>query len=93
MGLGARLGANYTVRRHDERWTLAFDPPRASNLAGHHESRDGSCCTPGSLGEIWASSPSVCAGHSEREEESQEKLRAALAHDPNTYLLRTGDLG
>jgi acyl-CoA synthetase (AMP-forming)/AMP-acid ligase II len=47
----------------------------------------------GYVGEIWASSPSVCAGYYGRAEESIDQFSAKLAGTESPTFLRTGDLG
>ncbi len=50
-------------------------------------------CGDGEIGEIWVNSPSVAQGYWNRSQLTQEIFRATLADTPNTYFLRTGDLG
>ena len=45
------------------------------------------------IGEIWVSSPSVCAGYWGREEASAETFKACLASTEGPFFARTGDLG
>lgn len=52
----------------------------------------GISCTPGRIGEIWLSSPSVAAGYWRRDALSRDVFEAKPADDARTYL-RTGDLG
>ncbi|MGD9872689.1 MAG: AMP-binding protein [Kiritimatiellia bacterium] len=47
----------------------------------------------GGVGEIWLSSPSVCAGYWKRPEETREIFQARLADTGGGPFLRTGDLG
>lgn len=47
----------------------------------------------GEIGEIWISSPSVGQGYWNKKEETQRTFRATLAMYPDTYFLRSGDLG
>ena len=49
--------------------------------------------TPGEVGEIWVSGPSVAQGYWGRPEESERTFRARLAGRPGQPFLRTGDLG
>jgi len=50
-------------------------------------------CPPGSVGEIWISSPSVAQGYWQRPEESERTFHAYLADTGEGSFLRTGDLG
>ncbi len=50
-------------------------------------------CGPGEVGEIWLSSPSVCAGYWNDPEESERTFRAFLEDTKEGPFLRTGDLG
>lgn len=51
-------------------------------------------CSPGSIGEIWVSGPSIASGYWNRQEESERIFKAKLAKaaEENSFL-RTGDLG
>jgi acyl-CoA synthetase (AMP-forming)/AMP-acid ligase II len=50
-------------------------------------------CAPGSIGEIWLSSPSVAAGYWGRMDLTKEAFRAVMNGDTARTYLRTGDLG
>jgi thioester reductase-like protein len=45
------------------------------------------------VGEVWVSGPSACAGYWGRPAQSAATFQARLAGDPHTAWLRTGDLG
>jgi acyl carrier protein len=47
----------------------------------------------GEVGEIWASSPSVCKGYWNKPLETAQTFRALIAGSTGPYYLRTGDLG
>jgi acyl-CoA synthetase (AMP-forming)/AMP-acid ligase II/acyl carrier protein len=50
-------------------------------------------CSPGEIGEIWASGPSIAQGYWQRTEETQRTFQAYLADTGEGPFLRTGDLG
>lgn len=50
-------------------------------------------CTPGSVGEIWISGPSIGRGYWGREEQSAETFDARIVDGEEGSFLRTGDLG
>jgi len=50
-------------------------------------------CPPGSVGEIWLSSPSVAQGYWQRPEETERTFHAYLADTGEGPFLCTGDLG
>ena len=50
-------------------------------------------CSPGQVGEIWVSGPSVTQGYWQRSEQTQETFQATLANGNGQPFLRTGDLG
>ncbi len=50
-------------------------------------------CAPNQIGEIWISGPSVAQGYWNHPKETEETLRAYLAHSGEGPYLRTGDLG
>jgi acyl-CoA synthetase (AMP-forming)/AMP-acid ligase II/alkylation response protein AidB-like acyl-CoA dehydrogenase len=47
----------------------------------------------GEIGEVWVSSPAVCAGYWNRPSESEATFRAPIAGESGGTYLRTGDLG
>ena len=53
-------------------------------------------CSPGGVGEVWVSGPSIAQGYWQRSEETEHTFRAYLADEANAGegpFLRTGDLG
>ncbi|CEG56898.1 fatty acyl-AMP ligase [Legionella fallonii] len=50
-------------------------------------------CDEGVIGEIWLNGSSVAKGYWHKEHETQESFLASLTSEPDTYYLRTGDLG
>ena len=50
-------------------------------------------CSPGEIGEIWASGPSIAQGYWQRTEETQRTFKVYLADTGEGPFLRTGDLG
>jgi acyl-CoA synthetase (AMP-forming)/AMP-acid ligase II/acyl carrier protein len=60
-------------------------------MIAHPELR--TVCSPGEVGEIWASGPSIAQGYWQRTEETQRTFHAYLADTGEGPFLRTGDLG
>jgi amino acid adenylation domain-containing protein/FkbM family methyltransferase len=50
-------------------------------------------CTPGQVGEIWISGPSIAQGYWNRTEETERTFLASLADTTDGRFLRSGDLG
>jgi acyl-CoA synthetase (AMP-forming)/AMP-acid ligase II len=83
----------------------AAEGPRASVLvgcgtaqAGHEiaivDPRLRRRCTPGEVGEVWVTGPSVAAGYWRRPRETADVFAARLADEPHAGpFLRTGDFG
>jgi amino acid adenylation domain-containing protein len=50
-------------------------------------------CSPGKIGEVWISGPSVAQGYWKRPEQTEDTFHASLANSGKGPFLRTGDLG
>ncbi len=50
-------------------------------------------CPPRRIGEIWVSSPSVCAGYWRRTDDTERTFGAGITGEDHATWLRTGDLG